>query len=515
MSAARYAAVSVCALVVCLAATPAQATFPGGNGKIAFVSNRDGNREIYTMNADGTNQQNITNHPGADFNPAWSPDGSMILYTSTRNPPEPDGLFLMNANGSGVRRVTSGGIDHKDPAWGPDGWRIAYAATPGTSPQLRRSNLYGENLGTIYTGWAPAWDPTGESIVFERLPDGVGGLMIANWDGSGLHSLTTSGFDANPDWSPDGQSILFEHWHADSYQGSGLYTIDPDGGALARVPGSLERDNDPAWSPDGSRISFTGTPGPNGDIYSANPDGSDRVPLTTNPAIDESPAWQPLNPQPVTGYVRPKGATPINVALVPAFRQCETPNRTHGAPLAMPACSPPQQTSDFLTVGNPDTNGAAAQFRGSLRLDALVGNPGTSADEADLHIKADLQDLRCSAAMFACTGGAGSDYTGELEANFNLRITDRSNYPVPLDSATTTDVWRFPFTIPCSPTADSAIGGACSVDTTLDALMPGVVTEGVRSIWEFNSIDINDGGADGDNETDDFTLFARPGLFVP
>ena len=70
---------------------PAQATYPGQPGKIAFVSNRDGNREIYTMNADGSNQQNITNHPGSDFNPAWSPDGSMILYTSNRIAPSRTG----------------------------------------------------------------------------------------------------------------------------------------------------------------------------------------------------------------------------------------------------------------------------------------------------------------------------------------------------------------------------------------------------------------------------------------
>ena len=99
--------------------------------------------------------------------------------------------------------------------------------------------------------------------------------------------------------------------------------------------------------------------------------------------------------------------------------------------------------------------------------------------------------------------------------NLTLRITDRDSYPVPLDSATITDVWRFPFTIPCSATGDPSTGSACSVNTTLDAIMPGVVREGVRSVWEFNKVEVNDGGADGDSDTDDFTLFAVPGVFVP
>jgi hypothetical protein len=181
----------------------------------------------------------------------------------------------------------------------------------------------------------------------------------------------------------------------------------------------------------------------------------------------------------------------------------------------MPACSPPQPASDFLTVGNPYTNGAAAQFTGSLRFDAVVGDPASTADEADVRVQANLLDLRCTAAVFACTAGTGSDYTGVLEANLSLRITDRDSYPVPLDSATITDVWRFPFTIPCSATTDPAIGSGCATSTTLDAIMPGVVREGVRSVWEFNRIEVNDGGADGDSATDDFTLFAVPGVFVP
>src|SRR5690242_20853895 len=67
-------------------------------------------------------------------------------------------------------------------------------------------------------------------------------------------------------------------------------------------------------------------------------------------------------------HVRPKGATPLRASLVPAFKACGTPNRTHGAPLAFPSCNPPVQASSYLTVGTPDANGAPSNSIGSILL---------------------------------------------------------------------------------------------------------------------------------------------------
>ena len=96
---------TACALLITLvtvagaAVGTAQAAFPGTNGKIAFESNRDGNEEIYVMNADGTNQTNLTNNAARDYVPAWSPDGSKIAFGSTRD--GNDEIYVMNADGSG------------------------------------------------------------------------------------------------------------------------------------------------------------------------------------------------------------------------------------------------------------------------------------------------------------------------------------------------------------------------------------------------------------------------------
>src|SRR5687767_10396472 len=93
-------------------------------------------------------------------------------------------------------------------------------------------------------------------------------------------------------------------------------------------------------------------------------------------------------------HPRPKSASPVKVSVVPAYEQCTAPNRTHGPPLAFRSCSPPVQASDFLTVGTPDANGAAANSVGSVELRVIVGNPGPPED-SDIILKLDITDVRC------------------------------------------------------------------------------------------------------------------------
>ena len=88
----------------------------------------------------------------------------------------------------------------------------------------------------------------------------------------------------------------------------------------------------------------------------------------------------------VTGYPRPKGATPTRVSLVPSYTECTAPNRSHGPALAFPSCAPPQLRSSVLTMGSPDANGANANFIGSVRYIVLAGNAATEADEADVRL---------------------------------------------------------------------------------------------------------------------------------
>jgi hypothetical protein len=139
-------------------------------------------------------------------------------------------------------------------------------------------------------------------------------------------------------------------------------------------------------------------------------------------------------------------------------------------------------------------------------LIVLPGDPATPQDEADVRLVASISDVFAQGAVV-------SDYLGELQASFALRITDRQNGSSGTDTATGSG---FPLAVrlPCTATVTDA-GSTCSVDTTADALSPGSVIEGKRSIWEVGQVQVFDGGADGLVSTSPNTLFATQGLFVP
>jgi hypothetical protein len=222
-------------------------------------------------------------------------------------------------------------------------------------------------------------------------------------------------------------------------------------------------------------------------------------------AVDEQGNVGPPAVTEVPSYVRPRGATPLRVSLVPAYRQCTSPDRTHGPSLTFPSCSAPQQTSAHLTVGTFDANGKPPGSVGSARFDVHVGDPATSADEADVGLSVSLTDVRRTGDL--------SDYTGELQLAPLVRITDRFNGPSQGEPATTQDS-LFDVTVPCAATAGDA-GGTCSLSTSFDAVRPGSVPEGKRAIWALDTIELRDGGADGLAATGPNALFARQGIFIP
>jgi glucose/arabinose dehydrogenase len=207
-------------------------------------------------------------------------------------------------------------------------------------------------------------------------------------------------------------------------------------------------------------------------------------------------------------YIRPRGASPLRVSLVPAFAACTSANRTHGAPLAFSSCAPPAQQSGFVTVGTPDANGAGASSVGFVLLKAIVGNSGTPPDEADLRLTTTITDVRRRTGL--------ADYTGQLQARLPIRITDLDNAPPAGGSAAgTAQDGTFAFTVPCTGTSDTSVGSTCSVSTTADAVTAGVIKESKRAIWQLGQIDVLDGGPDGLVSTNDNTVFARQGVFVP
>jgi hypothetical protein len=527
------------ALLMLLAVAPsAWAAFPGRNGKIAFGQGG----QVKVVNPNGTGETPLR----AGFDPAWSADGRDIAFGIDAD------IWRMSQDGSSASRIWIGGFNDlgrgaaaSRPAWAPDSQRLA-AELLDCPDEICSHYVMTIDANTVSAGNrfpfdtgaepAPAWSPDGTRIAFyassgAQWVDLDDGLYTAKPDGTDARLVYSGACFAcgdpltiqDIDWSPDGTKIALSFSPVGTGGPFDIYVVSPTTHVGTRLTnnGSAE-DKTPVWSPDGTQIAFSSNRDGDYEIWRMNADGSNPMKVTDNSVDDFAPNWQPI---PINSYPRPKGATPMRVSLVVAFPECTAANKVHGPPLEYPSCgdnyNPPSGNSQHVTVGTPDWNGAPAKFVGSLRIAALVGNPATPADEADLRLQAAITDVRCRPVAAPATCGAsnvvGADYVGELQARVALRITDKDNTPTPSGSgaATTIDM-PYSFTIPCGETADDMIGSACDVDTTADALLPGAVKEGVRAIWQLGQVEVLDGGPDGDVDTPTGgQVFLRQGIFVP
>jgi Tol biopolymer transport system component len=251
-------AVGVGVLVV---AGPTPGAFPGANGKIAFVSDRSGplvTNDVWIMNADGSDQVNLTNvAPGAGAfttSESFSADGARIVFNGNVAVPY-DGphLYVMDSDGSNMSQLTSGWPQYAQPGWSPDGTKIVFYGTPSGSI----------DFSDIYT---------------------------MNADGSNPVRLTESGAESSPKWSPDGGRIMFESWR----DGNGeIYVMNADGSGQTNLTNNPAMDDPRSWSPDSKRIAFSSRRDGDWEIYVMNADGTGQTNLTNNSAADWHPAWSP------------------------------------------------------------------------------------------------------------------------------------------------------------------------------------------------------------------------------
>lgn len=266
-----------------------------GGGIIAFLSNRDGTRDIYLMNADGSDQTRITNNSAFEFDLAWSPDGSRLAFISSLH--SGFELYYMhviditNGDFSSPVRLTNNAVMDMSPTWSPDGSQIAFSSG-GTGIVI--INIDGSIDTTINTSSLmadqPSWSPVANIIAFSGHITNNLNIYTISTQSTNMQQLTFHNSDLVPNWSPDGNKIAYVSTYNNAED---IFIINSDGSDDHRITTSPENDFVPDWSPHGERLVYEGSVIGVDQICVIDTNGLNYQQLTTQ-GVNAGPAWYPV-----------------------------------------------------------------------------------------------------------------------------------------------------------------------------------------------------------------------------
>jgi TolB protein len=253
--------------------------------KIAFISDRDGNDEVYMMDYDGAGQTRLTFNKVTDYSPSWSSDASRLAYTSYQQLTA--GLYILDVY-EGKRTPVSLRGGNYSPSWSPDGRKLAFASTMDGNMEIYTAEIEAgpTRVGRIRRltfnqgiDTAPSWSPNGREIVFTSDRGGTPQIYICDAEGSNVRRVSFgASYHDSPSWSPSGDRIVYVARVDNVFD---LYVYSIRNQSVAKLTESNARNESPSWSPDGRHIVFTSNMRGGSQIWTIDVDGANLRPLTS------------------------------------------------------------------------------------------------------------------------------------------------------------------------------------------------------------------------------------------
>ncbi|MEZ0395340.1 MAG: protein kinase [Anaerolineales bacterium] len=289
---------------------PSPTPLGGAYGQLAFASTRNGLPQIFLMNSDGSGQVQLTTLEEGACQPAWSPDGAQIVFISPcrdRRAPysvyTDSRLYLMNANGSNVTPILNSEPGDFDPAWSPDGTRLAFTSQRDGYLRIYLLDLRDNTVVPLtpqdVIASQPAWSPQGDQIAYATIRYNASQIWAIHISGTAAQQLVRSGadyWDTSPLWSPDGQTIFYTQYDRNILTRGWMMSIRYEN---RNTEGRPLRSRDMAVnatiSSDGEWLFFEAMDDRgNVDIYRMRVNGNNYSRLTNDPGLDFGPAWRPM-----------------------------------------------------------------------------------------------------------------------------------------------------------------------------------------------------------------------------
>ena len=309
----RRGVAALAALAILAAALPAPVAARGPQPqRIAYASDMSGNYDIWVMWADGTHGVNLTNDPGEDLFPAWSPDGRRIAYThrtgASRYTRE---LFVMDADGSNRTQLTFNDVADVQPAWSPSGRQLVFVRFGADGnrdlyvmPAVPNGVAVPLVTDPAFFDIQPDWAPN-PRIAFgsDRGGDDVNAVYTVRPNGTMLTRLTEpADFFGNPGWAPDGDHLAVADNFCGACPESDLFILDLRDGSVRQLTDTVLNESNADFSPGGDRLAYEaflidvpepGDVGPD-DIYVMDLQSGVVINITNSPDVDEiGPDWSP------------------------------------------------------------------------------------------------------------------------------------------------------------------------------------------------------------------------------